>query len=828
MERIAARVGTDEWRVLPAMIVRVAGFAFQRLAALRFPATVACMNALDTARAERASTGIALDREISEQRYSDNPAMDDPAVRKALSRHVKHVRKFARQELPDVLADSMTEVVREIPAIATTAKALLSAHRVVTSASADLERVFATELGEKRAVLRNMFDDVRLQESTFLESADAFDRIEQMRGSAGARDARARQRERLAMMYLQRFCAKNDTNSICGPLALAELATAERPRTISIATEGERRRTYFSHWAAESLWQTASDRTGVVTLALNPTARRDGANVAWCVIDHDATKTLRRRYRRATLPDEAMTIIEALEREPFTQHGGLDETAAELVEAGLITRVVLPPGLFYPLEDLERRLATWQPSADRDRSLAQIAELRGLVAQFERADLSGRAQIQHTMASLFEAATGVDAERGKGSHYADRSLLHEDCHAVATVEIGTETTSPLVVALGPLAAAASLPLELARENVREWFQRKFGSDRVPAMDVHRLFDSEAASTIEANTPRAAELRAAMDRVRACFASASVLDGVVSVVAKDLAIAATITSPRNSYLSADLMLRRDRAPNELVLGEVHGFYFMPTCLLDVAPEERRGPAIEQMREVMRTLAGSLPTYECLFAHTQATDRRFPMTDADLWIIDRGDRDGVGLGELDMQLRDDQLCYLRGDQEIVPLAVYTTYPFLSYTSKLAPTVDEFAGRFFPETLLPAALCDGDTPELAIDQITFRRKTWRRTASELQQLFATLKDEHVFVAARRLRLALGIAEVVFVSFADEPKPVLLDFQNFFLVETFAHLLSRQSPQSSVKMSEMFPGESELEALGPDGPRTSELRMGLYRLTR
>jgi hypothetical protein len=87
-------------------------------------------------------------------------------------------------------------------------------------------------------------------------------------------------------------------------------------------------------------------------------------------------------------------------------------------------------------------------------------------------------------------------------------------------------------------------------------------------------------------------------------------------------------------------------------------------------------------------------------------------------------------------------------------------------------------------------------------------------------------LFQRAQQVRAHLGCPSVVFMSFPSEPKPVHIDFENFFLVEAFAHLLSRQAPEAIVGVSEMAPGPDELVATGPDGTRTSELRIGVYRL--
>ena len=64
-------------------------------------------------------------------------------------------------------------------------------------------------------------------------------------------------------------------------------------------------------------------------------------------------------------------------------------------------------------------------------------------------------------------------------------------------------------------------------------------------------------------------------------------------------------------------------------------------------------------------------------------------------------------------------------------------------------------------------------------------------------------------------------------QPKPILLDFENQFLLEAFVNLLEGQA-DGVVRFSEMLPGPDELIARGPDGPRTSELRLGFYRRPR
>jgi hypothetical protein len=130
------------------------------------------------------------------------------------------------------------------------------------------------------------------------------------------------------------------------------------------------------------------------------------------------------------------------------------------------------------------------------------------------------------------------------------------------------------------------------------------------------------------------------------------------------------------------------------------------------------------------------------------------------------------------------------------------------------------------LPDALREHDVPRLSIDDVVVQRRLWRRPAASMRAALAAESEVELFRRAQALRRELGCDARVFVSVSGEPKPVLLDFQNVFLLEALANLLDRQPGDAIVKISEMLPGPGELVARGPDGLRTAELRMGFYRV--
>jgi len=837
------------WSILPCYIVRLAGFAFERLEPLRCPRAAAAAESLDEATAARVAAGRVFDTVLGQERYADSPAFDDPIARKALTRRFKQARGFAR-ELSDMPApaEALREVVRAVPQVAALVAELDRTHTRWQDAGRVFERAFADEFEQTRAALRRLYHDERLQEAVFLQSPEAFDGIRRLISTTGPRNKSARRHERLAAMYAQRFCAKNDTNSICGPLGIGYLTAAggDTAAKIELAVEDANRETYFSHWAAQRLLDEAVRRAGDaarVTLRLHPAVRVEDGAVAWCTMDRTGT-TFGRRYARSALPATGARLLRAmghprtyaelaeLAREIELPADELAPFIEQLIDAGLVLRgPMLPPGLFRPLRAVASELERWSPSDARSWALAEVAAIEELIAGFARAPLAGRLELFRRLVARFIEATGDAASRGQGRHYADRSVIHEDCYAEVHSNLGAAHAT-LGRALVALVSALELPLELARERVREWFRARFGAGvRVPALEVHRAFDAERVLETPASTPRAAALRLAVERVREAIAHAVAASGggPARLEAHDLRVAhAGVAAPTHAgYVSADVMLLRlPSGGTELVLAEVHGFFWIPTCALDVLPPDHRERVLGEMRAAVQDMARGRRTAECVFLHTQATDRRFPLATTDLQLIVPSDRpDALDLGTLDLRLTGDEFEFLHGDEEIVPLVAYTRYPFVLYTSRIAPLYDDFAEGFFPDSLLPAALRGHDAPRLSVDDLVFRRRVWRRPAVGLRAALAADGEAELFRRSVALRRELGCEARVFVSLSTEPKPVFLDFNNVFLLEAFASLLDREPDDALVTISEMLPGPDELVARAPDGPRTSELRMGFYR---
>lgn len=801
-----------------AFLVRMSGFSARRLEPLRLDRACGALEAVERSRVERAEAGRALDAALSQERLSGNPAFDDPEERRRLRALLRRTRERAR-EGGELVPGELEEIGRIFPGCATASAALASAVRREEEADGAYLAAHAADLERAREALARMFDDPALQEAVLLQSREAYRRLGNLR-TGGPRDARARQRERVAALYAQRFCAKNDTNSLCGPHAGAFFEDARQgPLAFRAGAALSNRRCYFSHWAAEALVAAWAARCGApVHPRPNPLSRREGDQVTFCRMELSQPGGWKRRHGRARLPPEVLRALDA---------GEPGEGMDAAVEAGLALEQWLPVGGFHPLEDAERAVGAFPPGPGRDEAAAGLRELQAQLERFERGAVAERLEASEALDAAFERATGGPAARGHAQHYADRWLVHEDGAARVEVTLEPGARGALAAALEPLVQACALPMERAREAVRAGFAARFGEGRrVPALEVLRWFDQESPARASAATPLGAAIDAAIARVQQLLARAAAERGG-RIDPGELRHAAAVPElpGRPGFASADLLFaRREGAPPLVVVGELHGFLYFPTCLVDVLPERDR--VLAELRASLRRVAGGRRTVEPVLLHLDATARRFQLADAELELVgSTGRPESHRMGELDLTLEDGAIRFLDGEREVVPVAAYEGVPFLDYTSALGPLYDHYQERYFPDALLPAALRDC-APRLTLgDGVVVRRACRRVPVAALREALEAPSDAARFARARRWAAALGLGERLFASVSGEPKPLMVDARNPFLVEALLHVLERAPEGGSANFSEMLPAPEALVLEAPDGPRTSELRLGVLR---
>ncbi len=118
----------------------------------------------------------------------------------------------------------------------------------------------------------------------------------------------------------------------------------------------------------------------------------------------------------------------------------------------------------------------------------------------------------------------------------------------------------------------------------------------------------------------------------------------------------------------------------------------------------------------------------------------------------------------------------------------------------------------------------PRITIDRVVVVRESWRTTVAEAWPTRSGGLPE--YLAIRRLRLALGLPERLFVKIRTEVKPVYVDLTSPRYVSALATMLrsarERAGDETEVTMTELLPGPDQAWLPGPGGQRYfSELRV-------
>src|SRR5215208_6217894 len=130
-----------------------------------------------------------------------------------------------------------------------------------------------------RENLTGIVRDESFQEAVFLSNRESFERIRTLAegGWSGTRK-RLQERSRLAWMYLQRFCTKNDTTSFYGPISWGEVVNASTRLAVEPSSKGwlARREIFLEHWAIQAVANVISDDPEIyphLPIYLNPACK---------------------------------------------------------------------------------------------------------------------------------------------------------------------------------------------------------------------------------------------------------------------------------------------------------------------------------------------------------------------------------------------------------------------------------------------------------------------------------------------------------------------------------------------------------------------------
>ncbi|HEU5380954.1 MAG TPA: lantibiotic dehydratase, partial [Ktedonobacteraceae bacterium] len=418
------------WHIVEPLAIRTTGFPIEYFERLRTRQTIPIVHAI-----------LECERSIEQQRqlllhehfrdavmlaYSDR-SPQGRAILHRLSSWRRSVGRGQSVEDLEILPPSFAT----LSSLLNRWNALLQEREVLCKEGSVTWRA---DMTQARQTIRELACDTRFQEAIFLSNPRMYEAVgryltehpEQEQGRA------THKFERRFAMYVQRFCAKNETQSFFGPINYGMLAP-EQTANIRIR-RGEmplrKRVTFPGQWLAEAL-ATKISAGPAFRPFLHP---RRGT---LCYLQDGSLyfpgtrKSLALEAKTAqlfALADGKQTI-ESLAAQLEEQWMDTWKRVGTLCRHGaLLAHVLIPPDSAQPLSHLVEWLQELPGDLAGRRSwLAVVQNLATCIEALAHAKLEERCRLVEYLEASFVEAVGGEARRGAGSMYADRLLFFEEC-----------------------------------------------------------------------------------------------------------------------------------------------------------------------------------------------------------------------------------------------------------------------------------------------------------------------------------------------------------------------------------------------------------------
>lgn len=244
-----------------------------------------------------------------------------------------------------------------------------------------------------------------------------------------SRNARAGDRERRLLLYLQRVCAKNDTFSAFGPSAWGKILS-DKPLAISSSARAEiRRETFLERWTAHTLAAALNADPEVraeLSPRLNPSGRIEGNQFIFT--DNGENTQLD--------PDTIALLKRCDGKTPAHSLGVPPETLEDLARQNVLRWEIEVPALDpHAFSVLLSQIRQWRENAVRARWLKSIEEIAKLPEEFARAqETPARIDLMEEARQRLQELGGA-RESTQRFLYSASNPIAEECFRESTFEI---------------------------------------------------------------------------------------------------------------------------------------------------------------------------------------------------------------------------------------------------------------------------------------------------------------------------------------------------------------------------------------------------------
>ena len=252
-----------------------------------------------------------------------------------------------------------------------------------------------------------------------------------------SRNARARDRERHLLLYLQRVCAKNDTFSAFGPSAWGSVCL-DKPLAVSFSASGVNRRdTFLERWAAHTV-AAAVNADPEIRAELSPRLHPNGRIEGNQFIFTDTGET-------TSLESNTIALLNRCNgKTPAYSLGVPNEALENLAQRNILRWEMEVPALEpHAFSVLLSEIRRWRDNPVRARWLQSIEEIDRLPVDFARAgETPARVEIMAEARQRLQDIGGA-RESTERFLYAATNPIAEECFRESAFEIPEAMTDDL-------------------------------------------------------------------------------------------------------------------------------------------------------------------------------------------------------------------------------------------------------------------------------------------------------------------------------------------------------------------------------------------------
>lgn len=796
-----------EWRFFPHIILRSAGFPLHWLLQLSFPNT----------------SELIYEKKKHEAKCKE--ALED--------------FKIALRSMPELTNRQRKRLHRQLdlytwPAGEGSSELLsrIEDHRLIEAKERfntlkevyeQINTVFADELRRNRSHLQQIFiENVNLQEATYLSSPNAYETglnsflTNELDSS---RTNKQRKKEKMAAKYLQRFTSKNETASFYGPSNYGVFTF--QPGQLEIRVKGKiKRQLFLAYWAVQSLADKIANDSHIqpyLKPKLSPFLKRERTQLRQAANN----KLIR-------LPDVYHQIIEECNglKTVFEIAQSLDLPITECLsrmlklkeKRVLVLEVDFPTSVFETFHELKEWINRLPNDCVSKVFWKKIAdEWSDLLMEWNHSStFEQRRKLLKSLEISFEKHTALFSRKDQGKHYSDRMIVYEEAHGdVSTCLIGQELKDKWKVQLTPifrlLTCRAAVEHQAFTQFAYEEYQKFENKPNFLSFALHMQKCKQNALEYVNK-----ELQSFDHKLITTLQACSLDQGKISLTEEEIeSFCSQFPTTEMALFSPDLMIAASSAEAinqgdyQLVLGEVHSGIQVWSVLDSVYPERNH-----LNEEIYHHLGDRLQSLWLEHVGPRAPGKTFrPELSGGITVENLGRsmkfRSEVrAVSELDL-VYDQRFYIIEGGHKKI----------MDLETDVEPLNQIFS---FPSVKSFSIPMGEHTPRIEINGVVYQRERWKLNSQEILTSASDkdIKDWLLIEWAIDFKDKYSMPRYVYVRGDQEPKPIFIDFENFFTLELLIQLLKKNE---IVVISEMLPAADDLWFERNESKYTSEFRFSV-----